>query len=191
MDRRNLLRHGIVGLTGIGTGYALVEHSTGSSHASLSMGQLLIEGASTTVNDGTIKDVQVDASGDWSYKLPAGKSPHRWRTTLLVTNGDKEAKIDSDSGSANYLNNNGSYNISGSLTETDLYSAETFETPEGKVRTVTIGFLLLFEVANQNGKVLARSTLDDTAEVEITHPEYKPEQYGQASGDGSLTIVDD
>jgi hypothetical protein len=191
MHRRTLLRHGIVGLTGIASGYALVEHSTGSSHASLSMGQLNISGASKTVNDGTIKTVKVDVSGDWSYKLPAGKSPHRWKTTLLITNGDDEAKIDTASDSANYLSNNGDYSISGKLTDTDIYSASDFDTPEGKVKTVTVGFLLLFEVVTTDGKVLARSTLEDTAEVEITHPEYKPKQYGEASGDGSLAIVND
>lgn len=191
MERRSMLRHGIVGLTGLGAGITLVEHSTGKSHASLSLDGLSISDASKTVNDGTIKDVEVDVSGDWSYKLPSGKDPHRWKTTLLVTNGEQEAKIDTDHGQAKYLSNNSDWSISGSLTDTELYSSSDFETPQGKIKTVTIGFLLLFEVVTTEGKVLARSTLEDTAQVEITHPAYQPAQYGTISGTGSLTIVDD
>jgi len=191
MHRRTLLKHGLVGITGIGTGYALVEHSTGNTHASLSMGELSISNASKTTNDGKIDGVEVDVGGDWSYKLPAGKSPHRWQVTLLATNGEEEAKIGSTNGNAKYLNNNGSYQISGGLTDTGLYSKSDFAAPEGKVKTVTIGFILLFEVVNESGKVLARATLDDTANVAVTNEAYKPDEHGSASGDGGLTILTD
>jgi hypothetical protein len=191
MQRREILKQGAVGLAGLGSGWALVEHSTGQSHASLTMGELSISDASKTTRDGQIDDVQVSISGDWSYKLPSGKSPQTWSVTLFATNGESQAIIGEDSDSAKYLSNNGSHQISGSLTDTQLYSTEDFKAPDGKIKEVTIGFVLVFETVNPDGKVLAKSTLDETATVSVTNKAYNANKHGEASGSGGLTIIDE
>jgi len=79
--------------------------------------------------------------------------------------------------------------VQGSLLDTEVYSAADLEPPsDGKMRTVTIGVGVVFEVVNASDGLLASATLSDSAEVQITDEAYTASQYGQASGSGSLTI---
>jgi hypothetical protein len=191
MNRRELMKHAGVGLAGLGTGYAVIQSGTQNASASVSADGLQIADASHTDTDGTIKTVTVDVSGEWSYDLPSGRNPHRWQVELLVTNGDRTVTLDQAHGNAKYLGFSGEYKLGGDLTDTELYEASHFSAPDGKIKTVTIGFVVRLKVANPNGDVLARSVLEDTADVKVTHPAYKPEEHGSASGSGGLTIIDD
>lgn len=188
MQRREFAKHGLAGIAGLGAGYTLVEHSTGQASASVSMGDFSIDDASKTTDDGTIEDVVIDLKGNWEYKLPSGKNPHRWRVTINVTDGESVEKINETYGPAKYLTNSGNYALYGSVTESSLYSAQDFAAPEGKIKTVTIGVVVFFDVLNQNGDVLATSQLEDTADVKVTNEGYQPDEHGSASGTGEVVI---
>jgi len=72
---------------------------------------------------------------------------------------------------------------------TTAFPAADLEPPsDGKMRTVTVGLGVVFEVVNDAGDLLASATLSDSAEVAITDEAYTASKYGQASGSGSLTI---
>lgn len=192
MDRRQFVKHGLVGVAGFGTSYLTVQHTThDASAAALTMDELSIEDASKETRDGTIKTVKVDLDGNWQYDIPAGEDPHHWKVTLSATNGENVEKVGQDTGEARYLTSSGSYSITGDLTDTEIYDAEMFSAPEGKVKTVTIGFALRFMLDSGNNDRLAQTTIEDTAKVEVTHLGYQPTEHGEASGSGSLRIVDD
>jgi len=189
MERRTLLKHGASGLAGLGAGYAIVEQSTNNASAAVSMGALSIDGDEATTQDGTIEDVSVSLNASWDYDLPSGKDPHRWRLILSVTDGEGVGTVDKTHDAAKYLSSNGEVSLSGSLTETTVYSAQDFAAPEGKKKTVTIGFVLEFEVVSTDGTVLAFSSLEDTADVAVTNEAYRPQEHGSADGTGSVTIT--
>jgi hypothetical protein len=193
MDRRQFAKHSLAAIAGLGTGYTVVQETTdkGAASAAISMGDLSIDDASKETRDGTIKTVKVDLDGNWQYDIPAGKDPHHWRVELSATNGENVEKVGQDTGEARYLKSSGSYSITGDLTDTEIYSAEDFSAPEGKVKTVTIGFALRFMLDSGDNDRLAQTTIEDTAKVEVTHLGYQPTEHGEASGSGSLRIVDD
>lgn len=189
MNRRQFTKHGLAAVAGVGAGYGIVTETIDqASAAAVSMGDLSISDASKTTPDGTIAGVDVSVSGNWEYNLPSGKSPHRWRVRLSVTDEDSAEQVTETYDAAKYLNSNGSYEVSGSVTDTSLYSPEDFKAPEGKVRTVTLGFVVSFDVLNENGDVLATSQLSDTAEVSVTNEAYQPDEHGSADGTGEVTI---
>jgi hypothetical protein len=190
MNRRKLLQHTATGIAGIGAGYALLDASTGNASAAVSMGTLDVSDASKTTQDGQIDDVKADVSGQWEYNLPAGKNPNQWSVTLSVANSEDVAQIAQTAGNAKYLQNSGTYELSGSVTDTHLYSADDFKAPEGKVKSVTLGLVVVFAVLADDGSVLARAQLEDTAEVAVTNEAYQASDYGDASGEGTLIIVD-
>jgi len=103
MNRREILKLSATGVAGLGAGYALVEQTTEQAQAAVSMQSLNISDASTTTDDGTIQDVRADVSGDWSYDLPAGKSPDQWQVSLSVTDGENVNTVAETQGNAKYL----------------------------------------------------------------------------------------
>lgn len=189
MQRRELVKHIAVGSAGLGTGYYLVDRSTDSASAAVSMDGLSISDASKTTQDGTVENVTVDVSGNWEYKLPAGKSPDTWTVTLSVSDGENVDTVAETSGDAMYLNNSNSYEVSGSVTDTSVYSTEDFKAPEGKIRKVTMAFVLVFSVVSSSGDELARAQLEDTGKVEVTNEAYNAQDFGSVNGDGGLSIA--
>jgi len=190
MERREILKYGATGLAGMTTGYVLLDRSTDNASAAVSVGQLNISDAQTKTQDGTISKVKANVSGSWEYDLPSGKNPQSWVVSLNVTDSNTSALVAQDSGEAKYLLNNGDYSLSGSITKTDLFASSDFAAPQGKKKTVTLGFVLLFEVLNGSDDQLARAQLEDTASVAVTHEGYQASDYGSVGGDGGLTIVD-
>jgi len=190
MDRRTLLRHSATGLCGLVAGMAVLDVSSENASAAVSLGTLDVAGDEYASRTGAIADVTADVGGQWQYDIPAGKSPSEWQARLVVTDGDVTGTVGSDGGDARYLSNSGEYQVQGSLLDTEVYSASDLEPPsDGKMRTVTVGLGVVFEVTNAGGELLASATLSDTAEVQITDEAYTASQYGQASGSGSLTIT--
>lgn len=192
MNRRDLVKHTIVGLSGLATGYVVVEQATEqtSASATLSMGSLNIQDAERTDSDGEISGVKIKCSGEWSYEIPSGKDPHRWIVNLQITDGENTATVDQTSTTAKYLTSSGSYDLAGSITDTDLYDPSDFAAPEGKQKEVTLGVVILFEVINPNGESLASAMIEDTPRILIKNPAYQPQEYGSIGGSGSLIIVD-
>lgn len=189
MNRRTMIRHTGTGLCGLVAGMAVFGVSSENASAAVSLGTLDVAGDEYSSRTGAIADVTADVGGAWQYDLPAGKAPDRWQARLVVTDGDVTGTVGSDSGAAKYLNNSGEYRVQGSLLDTEVYSASDLEPPsDGKMRTVTVGLGVVFEVTNAAGELLASATLSDSAEVQITDEAYTASQHGQASGSGSLTI---
>jgi len=188
MERRTLLKYGATGLAGLGTGYVLLDRQTDTAQAALTLGTLNIADAATTTQDGEISAVKADVSGSWEYDLPSGKNPDTWTVSLQVTDGEEFATVGQDSDNAQYLLNNGDYTVSGSITDTSLFSASDFKAPEGKKKTVTMGFVLLFEVLNGSDELLAKAQLEDTASISVTNQGYQATEYGSLSGNGKLLI---
>lgn len=188
MERRELLKHGATAVAGGAAGYGLLQTTSENAQASVTMGDLSISDASKTTEDGTIAGVTVNVDGSWQYDLPAGKSPHRWTVTLSVTDGETVEQVAQQHDQAKYLRSNGEWSLSGSVTDTDLYTTSDFAAPEGKIKTVTIGFVVVFKVASESGDVLAAAELSDTGSVEVTNEAYNATEYGSASGSGGLTI---
>lgn len=186
MNRRDFGKYVLASTVGIGVGTTAMSRD---STAQVKLGELNVSDASKTTRDGQIKDVTLSVSGKWQYDIPAGNDPNTWNVTLAVTNGDKVATIAETSGRAMYLNGNGNYSLSGSLTETELYDTETFEIKEdGKVKTVTVGIVVLFTVQATSGKVLAKTQLEDTSKVSVTNSGYTATTHGQANGQGTIEI---
>lgn len=188
MNRRDLVKHIAVGSAGLGTGYYLMDRSTNTASAEVSMGSLSISDAEKTTDDGTIENITVDVSGSWEYQLPAGKSPDKWTVTLSVSDGEDVAEVAQTSGEAMYLTNSGEHSLAGSVTDTELYSVDDFHAPQGKIKKVTMAFVLVFSVVSSSGDGLARASLEDTGKVEIANEGYQPTDYGSLNGDGNLSI---
>jgi hypothetical protein len=188
MERRELLKHGVTGIAGLGAGYALVEQTTETAQAGVSMGSLSISDASKTTDDGQINDVVADVNGQWDYDIPGGNSPNDWMVSVSVTDGDTVDEIGTESGEAKYLDGSGEWSVAASLTDSSVYDVSDFEIPEsGKVKKVTVGFIVVFSVAGDE-KVLARTQLEDTATVSVTNKAYDASKHGEAGGSGDLTI---
>lgn len=189
MQRRELLKYGATGLTGLGTGYVLMDQTVQTANAAVTMGTLSVSDASETTDDGTISNVTAEVSGDWEYDLPSGESPDTWTVTLTVTDGENVGELGSTTGDAMYLSNNDSYSVAGSITDTDVYSTEDFAATEpGTRREVTLGIVLVFAVTSENGEPLARSQLEDTGTVSVTNDGLQASDYGEISGTGGLGI---
>jgi len=189
MDRRTLLRQSATGLCGLVAGMALLEVQTENVSAAVSLGTLDVAGDEYSSRTGNIADVTADVGGSWQYDIPAGKSPSEWSARLVVTDGDVTGTVGSDGGEAKYLSSDGSWQVQGSLLDTEVYSASDLEPPsDGKMRTVTVGVGVVFKVVNSADELLASATLSDSAEVQITDEAYTASKYGQASGSGLLTI---
>jgi len=189
MDRRQLLRYGVASVVGVTAGGTIVAETTDTAAAAVSMGTLSVSDAATTTDDGSVADVLLSLSGEWQYDLPAGTSPATWTAEAVVTNGDSQATVDTTSGEAQYLRNSGSYELSGSLLQTDVYDAETFAAPDGKTREVTMGVAVVFRVTSDSDRVLAASTIQDTATVSVTNRAYNATQYGSVGGDGAVNVT--
>lgn len=191
MDRRTLLSSAGAGIAGLSTG-AILLSQTNTATASVSAGTLDISGAEKTTDDGTISDVVATVEGDWSYDLPSGKSPDTWQVVLQAGKAESEnvAIVAAETGDAKYLNNNGTYNLNGSLVETDIFNTSDFEAEDaGDTTTVKIDCYLWLQVFNSSDRILAKATLQDTAEVTITEKAYEASRYGSASGSGSLNVI--
>lgn len=189
MDRRQVLKYASVGLAGLGTGYSVVELGSQTTSATVTANTLSISDASATTDDGAIENVNVSISGSWDYDLPAGKNPHRWRVALLVERDGSTDKIAETSGAADYLLNNGSYSVSGSITGSELYDTSDFAAMEGNTKTVDVTLTVVFTVLTSDGTELAKDTLSDTGTVSHTHESYNASDFGSLTGSGSLTIT--
>jgi len=187
MERRTALRHLVTGVAGVGAGYSLLNRSTDNASAAVSLGTLDVAGDDVTTDDGTISALMADVSGQWDYDLPAGKSPARWEVSVLVGNGDTETVVGTDSGEAKYLQNSGSYSVSGDVLTTDAFSAADFAPPDaGMYREVSLGIGVVLLVLDGSDTRVAKAALQDTATVKVTHEGYQATDYGQVSGNGGL-----
>jgi hypothetical protein len=191
MDRRDFMRYGAAGIAGGAVGYGLLDQGTDTAEASLTMGSLAIDGDSATTKDGRIDDVTVAVDGTWQYDIPAENDVYDWQVALSVTDGERTATVDTASAEAMYLQSDGEYTVGGSLTTTPVYAADDFAAAEGEEATTDVSFELAFAVRNRDDDTLAGATLTETATVSVTNKVYEPSEFGEASGSGAVTIVDE
>lgn len=189
MERREVLKYAGTGLAGLISGYGIMEYSTDKASANITSNSLNVSDASTTTQDGTIENVNVSISGEWEYDLPSGKSPHRWTVKLLVERDGKTDKIATTSAEARYLLNNGSYSVSGSITDSDLFDASDFAAVEGNTKTIDVTLTAVFTVTTEDGSRLAKDTLSDTGTVDHKHDAYNASDFGNLTGDGDLEVT--
>ena len=187
MQRRAYLQATGLAVGDIGAGALL---SSQPVRADITTEELSINGAEATTQDGSISDVTVSVSGSWEYNVPSGKEPDSWNISFVVenSNGDSDT-LASTSGEAMYLNADGSYSLSESLTDTSLYDISDFaQDSEGQTTSVDLTFRLIFEVLNPDGTVIAGSELQDAATVSVTNEQYSVEEHGTLDGSGNITI---
>lgn len=189
MDRRQVLKYAGTGLAGLISGYGIMEYSTENASANITSNTLNVSDASTTTQDGTVENVNVSISGDWEYDLPSGKSPHRWTVKLLVERNGKTDKIAETSGNARYLLNNGSYEVAGSITDSELYDTSDFAAMEGNTKSIDVTLTVVFVVTSEDGTQLAKDTLSDTGTVDHKHDAYNASDFGNLTGDGDLEVT--
>jgi hypothetical protein len=169
---------------------ALLDSSTTTANAAVAMGEFSISDGEQTTDDGTVSDVLVDAAGTWQYDLPSGKNAATWQTVLEVRRDDTSGIVATTGGEAKYLNNNGEWQLRGSILATDVYAASDFAAADaGETNTTDLSLRLWFQVFNPDETELARAQLSDTATVAVTDKEYDASEFGQVGGDGEIVIV--
>lgn len=155
------------------------------------MGGLSIDGGETTTQDGTISDVQVEVDGDWQYDVPGRKNPAQWQAVLWAHRDGEQAVVALDEGSAKYLTMDGEYSLKGSLVQTAFYDLSDFEASEnGATAVTTLDLQLVFNVFTPEEDVIAQAKLSESADVSVTNKEYSASEHGDASGSGSVIIVE-
>ncbi len=81
--------------------------------------------------------------------------------------------------------------LKGSLIGTELYTIGDFQASENGESTVTtLNLQLVFNVFNSNEDVIAQAELSETADVKVTNKAYNASEHGDASGSGSVIIVE-
>jgi len=187
MDRRTFMQSTAAGLTGISIG-AVALSSTETANAEVSMGTLDMSDASTSNSDGQISNVGATVSGSWSYELPAGSVDH-WLIELRVSDGDGWYTVAETSESNQYNQYSGTYEVSGSITDTEAFDVSFFAAPgPGQQTSVTLPLQVRFRVIGTNGTELANTTVSDEATVTVGQNEIDASLYGEVSGEGSVSV---
>lgn len=188
MHRRESLKLVGSGIAGLGTGFLFLSGSNKAT-ASVEMNRFSISDASTTTRDGTISDVIVAVSGEWSYDVPNNKGPSSWTLELIVDPQDTQTVVAEQQGTAMYLTGSGSFELQGSLLSTDRYSSSDFtQDSEGETLTKDLRFKLAFQVAESDGTVIAGSEQTDLSSVSVTNEQYNTSEHGSLTGSGNLTL---
>ena len=187
MNRRSFATSVAAGLTGLSTGILAIK-STQTANAQVSMGSLDMADDSTTTSDGTISDVSATVSGDWSYELPAGSVDY-WEVELRVSDGDTWYTVAETSETNQYNQYSGTYELSGSITDTEAVDVSFFSAPgPGQQTTVTLPLQVRFRVIDTNGSPLATTAVTDDATVTVGQNEIDASLYGEVSGEGSVSV---
>jgi len=188
MNRRTFISSASTGLLGLGAGTAYVA-STGTAQASVSMGSLDVSGDQKTTSNGYINDLTATVSGSWQYELPGG-DPSRYTITLSVSDGDSWYPVGETSGDVSYKQYNSDYTVSGSIIETEAFSAEYFAAPgPGKQTTVELPLRIWFQVLTDDGTPLASTQIEDMATITVGQEAIDASLYGEVSGQGSVEIA--
>lgn len=188
MQRRTLLTSIGSGITGLGAGAVLLNRSTAEAQASVDANSFNIGDDQVTTDDGVISNVGASVSGNWSYELPGG-SPSQWKVTLRVSDGNTWGKVAETSNSVEYARYSGTFEVSGSLTETSMFDISYFSAPgPGKQKSVTLPFELWFRVVGSDDTVLASTALQEEATVTVAQSEIDASLYGKISGSGSVSV---
>jgi hypothetical protein len=188
MQRRTLLASLGSAAAGTTAGAVLLNGSTGKAKAAVDANSFSIGDDAVTTGDGNISNVKASVSGNWSYELPGG-SPSQWLVTLRVSDGNTWGKIAETSGSVEYAQYSGTFEVTGSLTDTSLFDVSEFAAPEpGKQKTMTIPFELWFRVVESDDTVLASTALQDKGSVTVAQSEINASLYGMVDGSGSVSI---
>lgn len=155
------------------------------------MGELSISDGQKTTSDGQIESVQCEVSGEYQYNVPDKTEPDTWQTVLMVRKSESNewAKIAATNGSATYLRGAGEFALAGSVTQTEQFSVQTFEsTTDGETKETELDARLNFQVFNPEQKVLALANLTDTATVKVTNNQYSATEYGNAKASGEVIV---
>lgn len=189
MDRRTFIASSATAFGGLGAGTILMDQSTtNAAAASISMGSLEMSNGKTTTDDGNISNVEATVSGNWEYELPGGQ-PVEWLVQLRVSDGSTWGVVGQDSGSLEWAMFDGSYSITGSVTQTALFDASYFAAPKpGKKKVVELPFQVWFRVLNSEGTALASTKLDEKATVTVAQESIDASLYGEVSGTGGVTV---
>jgi hypothetical protein len=152
------------------------------------MGNLDVSGDQKTTTNGYINDLTATLSGKWQYELPGG-TPSKWIIALQVSDGNAWYTIGETTGQAEYKQYNDTYEVSGSILDSEAFSSEFFAAPgPGKQTSVDLPIQVTFEVLDINDTPLASTSIEDTATVTVGQEAIDASLYGEVNGEGSIDI---
>jgi hypothetical protein len=151
---------------------------------------LAIDGDDTTIRTGSLTHVWLNAAVGWSYAVPSGENPKTAELELLAgTDPDALSVVASHSEDAAFLESSGEQQFEIDLLD-EVLTADGLVPDEGGTTTkTTVHVAVRFRVLDGSGSVIAAADASDTATLAVTKSAYDPQEYGEMSGSGELTLV--
>jgi hypothetical protein len=151
---------------------------------------LAIDGDDTIIRTGTLQHVWLNAAVAWSYAVPSGENPKTAEIELLAgTEPDALSAVASHSEDAVFLESSGEQSFEVDLLG-DVLDASALVPDEGGTTTeTTVHVAVRFRVLDGSGAVIAAADASDTATLAVTKSSYDPQEYGDVSGSGELTLI--
>ena len=151
---------------------------------------LTVEGDSVTVRGEAIAAVPLALNVGWAYEVPASEEPAEMELAVLAGRSESDLSVvASETSEQVFLSNSGEESFEVDLLGEGIVAADAMVPSEGGATTATdvvVGVELT--LTDPSGLVIAADSATTTATLEVTKDDYDPENHGNVTGSGSVTI---
>lgn len=173
-----------------GAAGAVTAHGISRTASATATAEFAVSGDEVTVRQQQIKAVTLALDAAWSYQVPSGEHPARVQLTVLAGTSEEELQtVASATSDATFLESSGEESFSVDLLEQGVVTGDALVPAEGgATNETTVHLGVEMRLFDEDDVVIAAASARDTATLAVTKSSYDPNEHGDVSGDGQLTI---